>query len=101
MYTDRAQIEGLSRMSGSSGEEGGTVRRIGLREFRANMSGFLRQAHAGSTFLVTSRDEVLAELRPPSRSARPRRQPGALRGQIRMADDSDVLPPDVIAAMEG
>lgn len=87
-------------MTGSSGEEGGTVRRIGVREFRANMAGFLRQAHAGRTFLVTSRDEVLAEIRPPSRSARPPRQTGALRGQIRMADDFDVLPPDVIAALE-
>ena len=38
------------------------VRRIGMREFRANMAGFLRQVHAGSTFLVTSRDEVLAEI---------------------------------------
>ena len=77
------------------------VRRIGMREFRANMAGFLRQVHAGSTFLVTSRDEVLAEIHPPSRSARPPRQPGALRGQIRMADDFDVLPPGVTAAMEG
>jgi antitoxin (DNA-binding transcriptional repressor) of toxin-antitoxin stability system len=75
--------------------------RIGVREFRGNMSGFLRQARHGSSFLVTSHDEVLAEIHPPSKTVRPRRQPGALRGRIRMAPDFDTLPPDVLAAMEG
>lgn len=76
-------------------------RRLGVREFRANMTGFLRQARRGSSFLVTSHDEVLAEIHPPSKAVRPRRQPGVLRGKIRLAPDFDVLPPDVLAAMEG
>lgn len=76
-------------------------RRLGVREFRGNMAGFLRQARNGSSFLITSRDEVLAEIRPPSTQARPQRQPGALRGKIRMAPDFDSLPPDLLAAMEG
>lgn len=76
-------------------------RRVGVREFRGNMTGFLRQARHGASFLVTSHDEVLAEIHPPSQPARPRRQPGALRGRIRMAPDFDTLPPDVLAAMEG
>ena len=75
--------------------------RVGVREFRANMTGFLRQARHGASFLVTSHDQVLAEIRPPPRAERPRRQPGALRGRIRMASDFDALPPDVLAAMEG
>lgn len=78
-----------------------TIRRVGVREFRGNMTDFLRQARNGSSFLVTSHDEVLAEIHPPSKSVRPRRQPGALRGQIRMAPDFDALPPDVLASMEG
>ncbi len=83
-----------------AGDKKGTMQRIGVREFRSNMAGFLRQARYGSSFLLTSRDEVLAEIHPPSNALRQPRQPGALRGQIQMADDFDVLPPEVLAAME-
>jgi antitoxin (DNA-binding transcriptional repressor) of toxin-antitoxin stability system len=75
--------------------------RVGVREFRGNLTGFLRRARQGNSFLVMSHDQVLAEIRPPSKAERPRRRPGALRGKIRMASDFDVLPPDVLAAMEG
>ena len=75
-------------------------RQLGVREFRENLAGFLRQARQGGSFLITSHGEVLAEIRPPSQSVRPRREPGALRGRIRMAPDFDTLPSDVIAAME-
>jgi antitoxin (DNA-binding transcriptional repressor) of toxin-antitoxin stability system len=75
--------------------------RVGVREFRGNLSGFLRQARQGSSFLVMSHDQVLAEVRPPPRAERPRRRPGALRGTIRMAPNFDTLPPDLLAAMEG
>ena len=75
--------------------------RVGVREFRGNMTGFLRQARHGASFLITSHDEVVAELHPPSTAVRPRRQPGALRGRIQMAPDFDALPPGVLAVMEG
>ena len=75
--------------------------RIGVREFRGNLTGFLRQARLGRSFLVMSRDQVLAEIGPPPQSAHPPRRPGALRGKIRMAPDFDTLPADVLAAMEG
>lgn len=76
-------------------------RRVGMREFRENLAGFLREARQGRSFLITARNEVLAELHPPSKPVRSRRQPGALQGRIRMAPDFDTLPPDVLAAMEG
>ena len=76
-------------------------RRVGVREFRGNLTGFLREVRQGRSFLITSHDQVLAELRPPAPASRPRRRPGALRGCIRMAADFDTLPPDVLAAMEG
>ena len=76
-------------------------RRVGVREFRGNLTGFLRQARHGASFLIMAHDEVLAEIRPPAPPERPRRQPGALRGRIRMAPDFDTLPADVLAAMEG
>jgi antitoxin (DNA-binding transcriptional repressor) of toxin-antitoxin stability system len=75
--------------------------RVGVREFRGNLSGFLRLARQGSSFLVMSHDQVLAEVRPPPRAEQPRRRPGALRGKIRMTPDFDTLPPDVLAAMDG
>jgi antitoxin (DNA-binding transcriptional repressor) of toxin-antitoxin stability system len=74
---------------------------VGIRELRSNLSGFLRQVRHGSSFLVMSRDQVVAEIRPPAPAERPQRRPGALRGKIRMAADFDVLPPELQAAMEG
>ncbi len=77
------------------------VQRVGVREFRGNLTGFLRQVRHGASFLITSREHVLAEVRPPPKAERPRRRPGALRGKIRMAPDFDTLPLGVLAAMEG
>jgi antitoxin (DNA-binding transcriptional repressor) of toxin-antitoxin stability system len=74
--------------------------KVGVREFRANMTGLLRQARQGASFLITSHDEVVAELRPPS-APRRERQPGALRGKIFMAPGFDDLPADGLEAMEG
>jgi antitoxin (DNA-binding transcriptional repressor) of toxin-antitoxin stability system len=82
-------------------QEASPPRRVGVREFRGNLTGFLREVRQGRSFLITSHDQVLAELRPPAPASRPRRRPGALRGRIRMAADFDTLPPDVLAAMEG
>jgi len=76
-------------------------RQVGVRDFRGNMTSILRQARQGETFLITSHGEVIAELRPPSIMARPRRQPGALRGKIQLSPDFDELPADLLATMEG
>ncbi len=75
--------------------------RVGIREFRGNFSAFMRQVRHGASFVVTSRDEAVAIIQPPQSLARPRRQPGRLRGEIHMAADFDVLPADILAAMEG
>jgi len=72
--------------------------RVGVREFRGNMTGFLRQARNGASFLITSHDEVVAELHPPSMKAQPRRRPGGLK--MCMAPDFDDLPADMLAEME-
>lgn len=75
--------------------------RVGVREFRGDFAGFMRKARQGASFLITSRGQVVAEIRPPPPAERPRRQPGPLRGRIRMAPDFDALPDDLLAAMEG
>jgi antitoxin (DNA-binding transcriptional repressor) of toxin-antitoxin stability system len=74
--------------------------RVGVRELRDNLSGFLRQAKQGTSILVMSHDEVVAEIVPPTGEPRPRRYPGALKGRIKMAADFDTLPDDVLAAIE-
>jgi prevent-host-death family protein len=76
------------------------AQRIGVREFRGNFSGFMRQVRHGASFIVTSRDEAVAIILPPQSPARPRRQPGTLRGKIHMAPDFDTLPAEILAAME-
>ena len=75
--------------------------RVGVRELRSNLSSFLRRAHHGTSFLVMSRNEVVAEIRPPSMSASSKRRPGALEGKIQMTDDFDILPPEMLDAIEG
>ena len=76
------------------------MKRVGVREFRGNFSGFMRQVRHGSSFIVTSRDEVVAIIQPPQPLLPPCRQAGALRGKIRMTPDFDTLPSDVLGAME-
>jgi len=74
---------------------------VNFREFRKNLSGYLRQARQGEEIVVTSRGEAVARLVPPAEPERKRRQPGGLAGRIWIADDFDETPPDIIAAMEG
>ncbi len=73
--------------------------RVGVREFRGNFSGFMRQVRHGASFVVTSRDEAIAVIQPP-RSQLARRRPGTLRGRIEMAPDFDAMLPELLAAME-
>jgi hypothetical protein len=74
-----------------SRQAGATAATVGVREFRGNPSGFLRQARQGSTFLVMSHDQHW-RVRPPPQAERA--TPGALRGKIRIAPDFDTLPTD-------
>ena len=75
--------------------------RIGVRELRANLAGLLRKARHGETFIVMSRDQIVAEIHPPAPEPRPPRVPGALKGQIWIANDFGELPEDILDAMEG
>jgi len=74
--------------------------RVGVRELRGKLTEYLREAGRGTSVLVTSHDTVIAEIHAPSPQNQTPRQPGALRGQIRMSDDFDTWPADVLAAME-
>ncbi|HEU5207943.1 MAG TPA: hypothetical protein VFU06_00925 [Longimicrobiales bacterium] len=41
------------------------MRVVGIRQLKARLSEYLRDVRRGEVFLVTDRDEVVAELRPP------------------------------------
>ncbi|ABR61783.1 antitoxin of toxin-antitoxin stability system [Sinorhizobium medicae] len=74
-------------------------RRVGVREFRGNLTSFLQQVQDGQRFVLTSHHKVVAEIGPPSSDVGARK-PGALRGRIKIADDFDSLPADLLKAME-
>ncbi|EJC71730.1 antitoxin of toxin-antitoxin stability system [Rhizobium leguminosarum bv. trifolii WSM2012] len=74
-------------------------RRVGVREFRGNLTSFLKQVEEGQRFVLTSHHKVVAEIGPPSADF-VMRKPGALRGKIKVADDFDRLPADVLKSME-
>lgn len=41
------------------------MRSVGVKELKARLSEYLREVKRGETLLVTDRNEVVAELRPP------------------------------------
>lgn len=47
------------------------MRTVGIKQLKARLSEYVRAAQAGETVLVTLRDEIVAELRPPQRPAAP------------------------------
>ena len=75
-------------------------RRVGVRELRDNLTGYLRQARQGTSILVMSHDEIVAEIIPPSRADARRRQAGALKGKIKLTPDFDTWPDDILATFE-
>jgi prevent-host-death family protein len=74
------------------------TKRIGVRELRNDLSSFLRQVESGESFLITSHDKVIAVLSPAP--VPERRLPGALKGQIWIADDFDTWPEDILDCFE-
>ncbi len=74
-------------------------RRVGVREFRGNLTSFLKQVEDGQRFFLTSHHKVIAEIGPPSKDI-VARKPGALHGKIKIAKDFDTLQTDVLASME-
>jgi antitoxin (DNA-binding transcriptional repressor) of toxin-antitoxin stability system len=75
--------------------------RVGIRDLRSNLSGYLKRAREGQVIEVTSRKEVVAELRPPMPFVKEAgRKPGALKGKIRIAPDFNGLPQELLDAFE-
>jgi antitoxin (DNA-binding transcriptional repressor) of toxin-antitoxin stability system len=47
------------------------MRVVGVKQLKARLSEYLREVRRGEVFLVTDRDQVVAELRPPQSRALP------------------------------
>ena len=70
--------------------------RVGVRDLRGNLSGYLR----GTPGCLVPR-RVARRGGGGAAPGRAPRQPGRLRGQIRVDADFDTMPPDLLAAMTG
>jgi prevent-host-death family protein len=76
--------------------------KVGIRNFRSNLGGFLRRARNGEVIVLTSHDKEVAEIhaaKPGMENAR--RRPGTLKGRIKIAPDFDTLPDELLDAFEG
>jgi antitoxin (DNA-binding transcriptional repressor) of toxin-antitoxin stability system len=49
----------------TTGDYHGFMKAVGVKQLKARLSEYLRAVKAGEVVLVTDRDEVVAELRPP------------------------------------
>lgn len=68
-----------------------------ISEAKAQLSALIEQVLAGHDVVIGKAGKPVARLIPFERKKEPR-QPGALRGQIRIADDFDELPEDLADA---
>jgi prevent-host-death family protein len=74
---------------------------VSFREFRKNLSAYLRDAEHGRAVVVTSRGKEVARLGPPPAIRRPLIELlGLFKDKIEMADDFDETPAEIIEAME-
>lgn len=75
---------------------------VSVADLRANLSFYLKKAAAGASFTIMSRGKPVAVLVPDVEPAESRsRAPGAMKGQIWIANDfDDPLPDEVLNAFE-
>jgi prevent-host-death family protein len=75
---------------------------VNFREFRKNLSSYLRDASQGAEFVITSRGEEMARIIPPTpKSQRRGHLIGMFKGRFQMAVDFDETPEILLSAMEG
>ncbi|HEX4157360.1 MAG TPA: type II toxin-antitoxin system prevent-host-death family antitoxin [Rhizomicrobium sp.] len=76
-------------------------KKVNFREFRTNLSTYLREVHDGAEIVVTSHGKEVARVVPPASIAEQRAKLfGMFKGQLHMAADFDETPPEWIDEME-
>jgi prevent-host-death family protein len=68
-----------------------------ITEAKAQLSALIEKAIAGEEILIKKAGKPVAVLQK-YEPHKTKRQPGALKGQIRISEDFDELPPDIAAA---
>lgn len=73
---------------------------INVHEAKTHLSKLIDRAASGEEIILAKNGKPMARLGPYREDREPRR-PGKLRGKIRIADDFDETPEELIAAFEG
>lgn len=73
---------------------------VNMHEAKSTLSRLVERAAAGEEIVIGRAGRPVARLVPYTEDPRPR-TPGALAGRIRIADDFDETPSDLIAGFEG
>jgi len=75
------------------------TRTFSIGEAKTNLSKLVALAERGESVELRRGRQPVVRLVPLARSGAPRREPGALAGRIRLAEDFDVWPQDVARAL--
>ena len=73
---------------------------VNVHEAKSTLSRLLARVEAGEEVVIGRAGEPVARLVPVHAPAEPRR-PGRWAGRVRMADDFDELPEEMLAAFRG
>lgn len=71
-----------------------------MHEAKSQLSKLAEQAWAGEEVVIAKAGKPYLDLVPHKQSSKPR-VPGGYEGQIKIADDFDQTPPEIIAAFAG
>ena len=74
---------------------------MNVHEAKTNFSRLLVEVQAGKEIIITRAGRPVAKLVPYDGVGDSRRMPGGWEGRVRIADDFDDLPADVLEAFEG
>lgn len=74
--------------------------KVNVHEAKTHLSRLLERVEAGESVIIARAGKPVAVLGPYQESRKPRRL-GTYEGQIKIADDFDDLPDDMVRAFEG
>jgi len=76
------------------------TQQVNIHEAKTNLSRLVEDVAGGAEIVIAKAGKPMAKLVPIGHGSRPRR-PGFLKGKIRIAEDFDALPKELLDAFEG
>jgi len=73
---------------------------VNMHEAKSKLSALAEKVWAGETVVIAKAGKPYLDLLP-HKEGRSKRNPGRFKGQIRMDDDFDTTPDDIVRAFEG